>query len=167
MKKYRFLIILTVLVFAIACNPAKRMQRQCAKCPQRDSVVTHDTLIQTYRDTVINFSADSSNLFALIRCDSTNKAYLYQLSVLSTAGINTVVYFKHDTLIVSSKIDSSALYLQLKDKYQSSSESKTKTITVVDKVYRFPWWGYFLWPLSLLIALYLGYRAGKFLKFLP
>jgi len=158
MRKLVFFIT-TIFILTVSCNPQKRMQRLCSKCPSKEIITKADTFIQTLRDTSIMIQADSSNFMAVLRCDSLNNAYLKEINILSTKGIKTVVYFKHDTLRVVNTMDSVKVYMALKDKYKS--DTQVKEIVITKEVKFIPWWIWTLWVLSIIITFYFCYKIFK------
>lgn len=106
------------------------------------SVETHavDTvkIVETVRDTVVRIKADSSMIRALIECDSTGKATLKQLLEYRAGerlkppeiGID-----ENNVLTAKAEIDSLALYLQLRERFEqrySKSETNATTETPVN-----------------------------------
>lgn len=103
-----------------------------------DSVHT----VEILRDTIVSIEADSSLIRALIECDSLGQAHIRQL-IEYKAGERLPppsVSIKDNVLTATSKIDSLAIYMQLKDRYTESVKRETEVITKVVEVNHLTWW---------------------------
>jgi hypothetical protein len=91
-----------------------------------------DTLILTTTDTAIIVQPDASTLSALIECDSLGRAYIKEIISLSAGRVVSVPQdrFVDRVLTVDCKVDSFAVYAQIKNKYHRV-ESVEKSTTFV------------------------------------
>ena len=156
MKKLIFFFILIAVISS--CSIEKRQQRHCRKCEKSQIVTIRDTIKETIRDTFLIIDSDTSNFFALLECNEQNDVLLRQIKNTSTQGIKTVVSFKHDTLVVTSTIDSAKVWFALKDKFSKQSEEKT---TVIEKKIKYI--PKFLFSMSLIIAFLIGIISYKYI----
>jgi len=156
MKK---ILTLILLVGLFSCNAEKRAARHCAKCPTKTEFIRHDSIVEKIKDTTVYVGSDSSLVWAYILCDSANQSYLKEIKILSSRGVKTQFYWKHDTLYFKTTIDSTAIYLHFKDKFKSSTENKT---TVIEKkVLYIAWWVWVLAGISAIIIFILGFFLRK------
>jgi hypothetical protein len=118
--------------------------------------VSVDTVRETVRDTFKWIEADTSNFWALIECNERNEAYIRELQNNSTTGLKTVLKWKHDTLIVTTTVDSQKVYFNLKEKYLSKTDKAEVVRTEI--VHKLFWW----WWIVLVLAAIVGGVVNKY-----
>ena len=105
-----------------------------------------DTVVirETVRDTIVIIQADNSLLRALLECDSLGQVRMKELLDYE-AGDRLKppdVDITDNVLTAKAQIDSLAIYLQLRDRYEKHSTARTqadKEIITVE-VNRLTWW---------------------------
>lgn len=130
--------VLTVLLLATGCRTARVMASSEARAS--DSVVIRETI----RDTTVIIRADNSLLRALLECDSLGRVRMKEL-LEYRAGDRLKppnVDITDNVLTAKAEIDSMAIYLQLRDRYEKHTTARMQTdkeiVTV--EVNRLTWW---------------------------
>ena len=102
-----------------------------------DTVTVVTTVV---RDSMITLPADSSVIRAWFECDSLNQVIMTQLEEIAGNTIKPTTIFNSGFLTVTAKIDSQALYLQWKERHDSTSIHLIKEVPVEKIVYKKPAW---------------------------
>lgn len=136
----RFALIAILALFLLGCRTARIATSSEQQQTTTDSLRT----VEILRDTVVQVKADSSLLRALVECDSLGQAHLKQLLEYQ-AGDRLhppLVDITNNVLTARARIDSMAIYLQLKDRYTERNKIQrvTRTITQTVEVNRLTWW---------------------------
>lgn len=101
---------------------------------------THDSIyIETYKDTTI-FLNDSTYFQAFLKCDSLNNIMLSELAQSSGKIIEQEVIYKNNYIYIKSKIDSTKLNFQIKNKTEKVDNIVIKNIVK----YRIPKFCYYI-----------------------
>ena len=116
-------LIILLFMFAIftACRTLKPPQ-----IIERTTSI-HDT-VEKVRDTMIKIPADSAWLKALLECDKNGQIHIKQLTDY-IAGIKMKppeIQIKDNIITIKAKVDSTAVYAALKDRYVTSKETAYK-----------------------------------------
>lgn len=90
---------------------------------------TTRTVTETLRDTTVIVAPDSATVQALFECDSLNQVVMTELSVEKGRKVNPQVTWRDKILKVAVPVDSQAVYLRLRERY----ESVVDTIVVYQK----------------------------------
>lgn len=138
MKRTTFLMLLLAII-TVGCAPAKKTVTTSTN-NKVDSII----ICETVRDTIVTVQADSSTLKALLECDSLGQVRMRELLEYK-AGERTQppqVIIHDNVLTASSKVDSVAIYLTLKDTYEKHvRENESIRIEIIEKeVNRLTWW---------------------------
>lgn len=125
------LLILLSIVLLASCSYQKRLNKWCARCPHKDSVSVVALYEETLRDTFITLSADSSEIKALIKCDSLGRAYISEIISLKGIKIKPQIIIKDNVITASCVIDSNRVYVSYKERYYKTSTTiqQTKAVT--------------------------------------
>jgi hypothetical protein len=119
-------------------------------------------ITETVRDTIILFKADSSFFRALLECDSNRQIILRQLDNVQGNKVKQDIVYRNKILTVQAKVDSQAVYLSLKDRYQQNTKNEVIVKEKIVKVY--PKWMLFLALIGAGLLAYLGYKIFIRLK---
>lgn len=131
----RILTFLTALALvACGCSP------KLAPVKDTETAVTV-TERETLRDTVVYLQPDSTLVRALIECNEERQAILKSTSeVRSSDRARTSVSMDNGVLNIRTDIDSTAIYLALKDRYRETATTERTTIRVPVKVNELKWY---------------------------
>lgn len=131
----RILTFLTALAL-VACGCSPKL------APVKDTETTVTvTERESLRDTVIYLQPDSTLVRALIECNEERQAILKSTSeVRSSDRARTSVSMDKGVLNIRTDIDSTAIYLALKDRYREMATAETTTIRVPVKVNELKWY---------------------------
>jgi hypothetical protein len=130
-KKQIFSILLTVLVSS--CQTIRYV-------PVEKNTEIKTETVEIVRDTTIYIPPDQATAKALLECDSTGQVLLKQVETLQ-GKLNAKANIRiMDNIIIADCIcDSLNIYLQLKDKYQTTTTNTIETkIQLVEKELK--WW---------------------------
>lgn len=123
-----------------------------------DSVVIRETV----RDTVVTVEADSALIRALVECDSLGQAHVRQLLEYQ-AGDRLKpprVVIRDNVLTATARIDSLAIYMQLKDRYQEAVKREIVTVTQYVETNKLTWWQTLFHRLGIITAIVVPLLAG-------
>lgn len=108
MKAKQILLLFMLMISAISCSSAKKI----STIPiQKDSIVYVEKLVP------VTIPADSSSVYALFECDSTNKVIMKELTEEKTKNLQTYTDFKTDknkrsTLVYKIKTVHDTIYVK-------------------------------------------------------
>ena len=153
MKKITFLIALVVVLSG--CKQLKLLTP--GTTTEIENIVQ-----ETIRDTIILFKADSSYFRAYLECDSANRIIMSTLENVQGQKVRQDIIYRDKILTVQAKIDSQAVYIALKDRYQKSTDKEVVVQEVVKKIY--PKWLIILSLIGSLAVGYLLFKAGMKIK---
>jgi len=130
----KILLLLMLIISAISCTTAKKIS---AIPIQKDSIVYVEKLVP------VTLPADSSSVYALFECDSTNKVIMKELTEQKTKNLQTYTDFKTDknkisTLVYKIKTVHDTIYV----KQIENTVYKEKPIpyTVEKEINVLHWW---------------------------
>lgn len=147
MKNLAFIFI--ILLVTTSCRQLKMLTP--------GTTTNNESILQeTVRDTIILFTADSSYFRAFLECDSANQIIMRELENIQGKKVRQDIVYRNKILTVQAKIDSQAVYIALKDRYQKSTDKEVVVQQVVKKIY--PKW---MVILSLIGSLAIGYLLFK------
>lgn len=157
MKKLIY-IALAFMVLA-GCRSLKPAQTE-----QKERIASHHEIVEKIRDTTV-YLTDSASLRALIRCDSTGRAYLAEIQSLKLGkNVKPKVRIEHSVLIVECDVDSAAVYTYWRERYEKSQSDTMQVKTEIVHVnYITPWQKSQMWAGRVCLLL-LGFIVYK-LKF--
>jgi hypothetical protein len=90
------------------------------------------------RDTTVFIPADKATAKALLECDSLGNIRLKQLETLQgKLNAKTTINVKDNVVMVDCNCDSTRIYLQLKERYETVNTSQNHIITVEKEL---AWW---------------------------
>ncbi len=108
------------------------------------------TVTETVRDTVIQVQPDSSIVEALIRCDSTGRARLEEISTLKeSARVQQTLALKENKLTAKAIVDSMGIYLTYKERYKTEQKVQSIETVIKEEVNVLKWWQKALMALGL------------------
>lgn len=162
MKRMIYLMLAALFVGLTGCGGPKvaatAIDRQTT-----DSVI----VVETLRDTVVRIEADSSLLRALVECDSLGQAHLRELLEYQ-AGDRLKppqVVIRDNVLTATAEVDSMAIYLRLKDRYEERFRTDRKTETVYVETNKLTWFQTLFYRLGLVLtAAAVGWTIYKLAK---
>jgi len=96
--------------------------------PVEKTTETKTEIIETIRDTTIYLPPDQATIKALLECDSAGQILIKQIKTLQgklNAKVN--IRIQDNTIIADCICDSLNIYLQLKDRYQTTTTNTTET----------------------------------------
>jgi hypothetical protein len=150
---------LVLLILVLVFNGCKTT----SEIAQSDTI-TKTVVIETIRDTTVYIS-DSSGFRALLECDSLGQVRVKQITDFYAGQfVKPTIVIKDNFVNVACKIDSGAVYVAMKNRYESK-EVYASTV-VIEKVNYLTWWQWFqvygfrvyAW-LTVLAVLLFGVRA--------
>lgn len=150
-------LLAALLLILTGCGSHKMLAASTDR-QTTDSVVIRETV----RDTVVTVEADSALIRALVECDSLGQAHLRQLLEYQ-AGDRLKpprVAIKNNVLTATAKIDSLAIYMQLKDRYQEAVKRETMTVTQYVETNKLTWWQALFHRLGIITAIVVPLLAG-------
>ena len=162
-RKTSLLLFLLAFLLATSCRTAR--VTQSTQTHTADSVL----VVETIRDTIVKVQADSSLIRALIECDSAGRATIRRLLEYQ-AGERLkppeISIDENNVLTAKAQVDSLAIYLHLKERYEKNTSIHTQAAkeTVIVEVNRLTWWQK-LWiragPPALILAVFLIIKLFK------
>ncbi|MDD2965444.1 MAG: hypothetical protein PHU33_15985 [Bacteroidales bacterium] len=155
MKKLIY-IALAFMVLA-GCRSLKPAQTE-----QKERIETQHEIIEKIRDTTV-YLTDSASLQALIRCDSTGKAYLARIEAMQLGRVvKPAVSIENSVLTVDCKVDSAAVYLAWHERFE---QVNTDTASFINKQlpvnYFTPWQKAQMWAGRVGVMLLVGFVIYK------
>lgn len=148
-------LILIILLVTTSCKQLKLLTP--------GTTTENENIVQeTIRDTIILFKADSSYFRAYLECDSANRIIMSTLENVQGQKVRQDIIYRDKILTVQAKIDSQAVYIALKDRYQKSTDKEVVVQEVVKKIY--PKWLIILSLIGSLAVGYLLFKAGMKIK---
>lgn len=148
-------LILIIVLVATSCKQLKLLTP--------GTTTENENIVQeTIRDTIILFKADSSYFRAYLECDSANRIIMSTLENVQGQKVRQDIIYRDKILTVQAKIDSQAVYIALKDRYQKSTDKEVVVHEVVKKIY--PKWLIILSLIGSLAVGYLLFKAGMKIK---
>ena len=128
-----FLLSYSLTFLASACQTIRYV-------PIEKTVETKTELIEVVRDTTIYIPPDQAIVKALVECDSTGQILIKQIETLQgKLNAKANIRIVENTIIADCICDSLSIYLQLKDRYQTTSVNTTETkIMWLEKEWK--WW---------------------------
>lgn len=103
-------------------------------CKSTKPVITGSSstiVIEKQWDTVVYTRPDSSQLMAIIKCDSLGKVYLSEIIRLKTSStIKPEIKVKENILTLNCIVDSLAVYVRMQKKYEKLQDTSSTVITV-------------------------------------
>jgi hypothetical protein len=123
---------LTVLL-ACACQPARYI-------PVEKTTETKIEIVEVVRDTTIYIPPDQATIKALLECDSAGQILIKQIETLQgKRNAKANIRIENNTITADCICDSLNIYLQLKDRYQTTTNTTLETkIHPVEK--ELLWW---------------------------
>jgi hypothetical protein len=166
MKK--LFVLLSILLFAVSCDPAKRLQKNldkyCPLCPGKDSTVT--TI--EYKDKIVELPGDTTVVVDTLYCDSLGNIYSKRISEKESEIIRLQSKLKNNVLTTSGVVKTQ--YITVRDTIIRQARTIVKTLPAKEVKY-IPWWVNFLAVLGgitfIFILLYIIYKltVGKWKQF--
>ena len=153
MKQLAFILI--ILLVTTSCKQLKLLTP--------GTTTENENIVQeTIRDTIILFKSDSSYFRAYLECDSANRIIMSTLENVQGQKVRQDIIYRDKILTVQAKIDSQAVYIALKDRYQKSTDKEVVVQEVIKKIY--PKWLIILSLIGSLSVGYLLFKAGMKIK---
>ena len=108
--------------------------------PVEKTTETITEIVEVVRDTAIYIPSDQATVRALLACDSAGQILMKQVETLQgKLNAKANIRIKENTIIADCICDSMNIYLQLKDRYQTTNNSTVETkIQMVEK--NIKWW---------------------------
>ena len=158
-------LIATIALLLTSCGARKKLTSSTAT-----ERTEHTIVRETVRDTLVRVAADSSLIRALVECDSLGRATLKQL--LEYQGGERlkppqIDIDANNVLTATASVDSLAIYMQLKERYESHNTAEVQTIkeTIEVEVNRLTGWQSFWIRCGQLLAAFLaGYLLTQLFK---
>jgi len=130
--------------------------------PVEKTTETKTEIVEVVRDTIIYVPSDQATVKALLECDSTGQILIKQIQTLQgKLNAKANIRIVENTIIADCFCDSLSIYLQLKDRYQTTTTNTTETkVMWMDKELK--WWQkMLLWVGGIsLIAIIIGAIIG-------
>jgi hypothetical protein len=121
---------LTVLLVCLlnSCNTIRYV-------PVEKTTETKTEIVEVVRDTTIYIPPDQATLKALLECDSTGQILIKQVETLQgKLNAKANIRIVDNTIIADCICDSLNIYMQLKDRYQTTTVNITETkIQMIEK----------------------------------
>lgn len=129
-------VVAAIALSLAGCRTTKVLSSD--KSTTADSVV----IVERIRDTVVTVGADSSMMRALLECDSLGQVRLKELLDYRTGQRlqPPAIYIRDNVLTAAAKVDSTAIYMQLKDRLETRSTRHDQTTTITVEVNKLTWW---------------------------
>jgi len=171
----RNLLLILVLLFA-SCDSEKKLAKQCAKCPKKDSIVIKETIKVTPFDTALFISQTGKDiLFPDVEngncCEMVDTLYAMMTRGNGTItaennGIKSSIFKKDKNIVFRCEADSLKKIIEGLRTVIEKTSSKVQTITIEEKCdkshkdwldkYDRPWF----WISLFLLLLFLGIKFG-------
>lgn len=154
----RSIIVSLMFIVLTSCSLKQRIEKFCPNCPlkEKDSI----TYIESIRDSIIYIDNSEAISEILMQCDSLNQISITEINELKSKGVKVVTKFKDNKIYIQASIDSTAVYMSLRDRFKSNS--KIETITVREKYIPNIFW--VLGGICLILAFILGFYIHKFIS---
>jgi hypothetical protein len=96
--------------------------------PVEKTTETKTEIVEIVRDTTIYIPPDQATVKALLECDSTGQILIKQIQTLQgKVNAKANIRIVENTIIADCICDSLNIYLQLKDRYQTTNTNTTET----------------------------------------
>ena len=152
MKIIYILGLILIVFILVSCSTEKECERLqaklitkgCIKVQNSDTVIIHDSVIQTIVSHDIE--PDTSLLQALIECNANGEAKIKEItSNKNGSHVHSDVHIKNNVISVSCVVDSFAVYTimtkRMKETNSSSIETKTLApVKYIPKIYKWAFW---------------------------
>ena len=137
----RCIRLLTTLLILQGCCP--KLYPSSTEVKERTEIVK-----EIVRDTVIQVQPDSSILQALVKCDSTGRAWLQEINTLKeSARLQQSIKMEAEPLpyqptaiTIKATVDSMGIYLTYKDRFKESTEIREIKTIIEKEVNILHWW---------------------------
>ena len=119
--KNRFILLTLLACLLNACNTIRYV-------PVEKSSETKTEIVEVIRDTTIYIPPDQATVKALLECDSAGQILIRQIETLQgKLNAKANIRIEANTIIADCICDSINIYLQLKDRFQTTTVSTTET----------------------------------------
>ena len=127
-------LLLTILTGTLtSCTPIRYITVE-------KNTETKTETIEIIRDTTIYIPSDQATAKALLECDSTGKILIKQIETLQgKLNAKANIRITGNTIIADCLCDSMKIYMQLKDRYQTTTTNTSET-TVQWMEKELKWW---------------------------
>lgn len=171
-KLFAILLIGLLSILTYSCGTTREKCREKYPCDQGSTVEKVITIKEIVRDTVVYTTPDEGTVTALLRCDSLGNVYIKQIIDLKAVGTSQPpnIRIRDNIIRVVVPVDSQAVYMTLKDRYETTDQ-KTTVIPTPERINYLTgwqwfqiWWGRILTILLLVFIAWLIYEAYKWKK---
>jgi hypothetical protein len=120
MKK-PFILLASVACMLSSCQTIRYI-------PVEKTTETKTEIVEIVRDTTIYIPPDQATVKALLECDSTGQVLIKQIETLQgKLNAKANIRIVDNTIIADCICDSLNIYMQLKDRYQTTTVNATET----------------------------------------
>ena len=131
MKSIKPIILLASCL--VACKTVKHL-------PTEKITETRTEVVEVMRDTTVYVPADQATLQALLECDSSSKILVKEMEALQgKLNAKANIRIRDNIIFLECICDSTAIYLQLKDRFETTTTNKAE-VRVVWKEKELRWW---------------------------
>lgn len=137
MEGLRMFVVCLISLCLVGLTGCKQLQ------PVVDQTTTTSRSVEVseiQRDSVVTIAPDSASIRALFECDSLNQVVMRELEVVKGRKVKPEVkYIQGGVLEIKMPVDSEAIYLSWKEKYELVTDSiKISTISTIKE--KPPWY---------------------------
>lgn len=169
-KLFAILLIGLLSILTYSCGTTREKCREKYPCDQGSTVEKVVTLKEVVRDTVVYTMPDEGTVTALLRCDSLGNAYIKEIIDLKAVGKSQPpnIRIRDNIIRVVVPVDSQAVYMTLKDRYETTDQ-KTTVIPTPERINYLTGWQWFqIWVgriLGILLILIIAWLIGEYFYF--